>query len=299
MKNMIFWDDTKINSPIKNMAINKACVDMVKNDEYDLIARLYRHSKGVILGFAESIEDVNLEYCKKHGYEVTSRPSGGSAIIVDPALNLSYSVFFKKKSFNVHEIYQDLTIPLAKHLGDGFSVEGNYYLRYNIDGESIPIAGHAMKSYGGVTQFDGVVNLKRLCGEHIDDVLKTRELWRSGEDNYLKVEGRFFHMDGKEAMIDDADATCLRREKDELKKLVGLEDINISYEDFRLAFMQSLKDTFGDISEMPLDIDVKVLEEYSAQSDETTKNARKYLGHCFVDMVEEENPITRYRGNDN
>lgn len=293
---MVFWNDTEIRGPKTNLAMNKACVDMVKNEDYDLVARVYRHSKGVILGFTESPDDVNKGYCKNHGYEITSRPSGGSAIIVDPELNLSYSVFFKNSNFNVHEIYQKLTIPLAKKLGDGFSVEGNYYLRYKVGGEKVPIAGHAMKSHEGVTQFDGVIHLKRFDKEHIDNVLNLRELWNYKGENYLKVDNAFFDMKGDKADIDVSNAYLVRSEKDELEKIIGLEDIGLSYDDFAIALQDSLNEAFGDVSTKTLYIDDKVLQDYLAERESTVKNPRKYLGHCFVDLVEEEQSVedTKY-----
>ncbi len=83
---MVFWDDLKIKGPSKNLAINRACANLVKKGNYDLVARTYLHDKGVILGRGESIRDVNEEFCKTKGYEVISRPSGGSAILVEPDL---------------------------------------------------------------------------------------------------------------------------------------------------------------------------------------------------------------------
>ncbi len=289
----IFWDDLDVKSPSKNLAINRACVNLVKNGDYDLVVRTYLHDKGVILGRGESIEDVDTDFCKKEGYEVVSRPSGGSAILVEPDLTLCYSVLFNSKRFggrfNIHETYKSIVLPLAKNLGDDFSVVGNYYLRYDLDGQSIPIAGHAMKSYGNVTQFDGVINLKRFNMTILEKVLRLRELWEVNDSKYIKVNGRFYDLNGKEVSLDETSSQFLRSEKQELEKIVGLYDIGLSLSDFKRALKKSLEGVFGAVSE------VKNIPFNSAETskylEDSNLKGRRFLGHCFVDLVEGEQEI--------
>ncbi len=294
---MVFWDDLEVKSPSRNLAINRVCVDLVNNGGYDLVARTYLHDKGVILGTGESIEDINVEFCKKEGYEVVSRPSGGSAILVEPNLILCYSVFFNSKRFggrfNIHRAYKSIVLPLTRNLGGKFSVVGNYYLRYNLDGQSIPIAGHAIKSYGEVTQFDGVVNLKRFDMGVLEKVLRLRELWRFNGSKYLKVNGRFYDLNGKEASLDKDSPQFLRSERKELEKIVGLEDIGMSINKFKQTLKKSLEEVFGEIDRnCNLSVDESNIDEHIKNLGlENNYKGRRFLGHCFVDLVEEEQEI--------
>ena len=294
---MVFWDDLDVKSPSKNLAINRACVDLVGNGEYSLIARTYLHDKGVILGTGESIEDIDADFCEKEGYEIASRPSGGSAILVEPNLTLSYSFFFNSKRFggrlNIHKAYRSIVLPLARNLGKKFGVVGNYYLRYNSEGESIPIAGHAMKSYGEVTQFDGVINLKKFDIATIEKVLKLRELWKVNDSKYIKVNGSFYDLNGNKVSLDENSPRFLRSERQELEKIVGLEDIGMSAAKFKQTLKKSLEEVFGVVSEVrDVPLDVTEIGKYIKNSKlNNDSKGRRFLGHCFVDLVEEEPQI--------
>ncbi len=294
---MVFWDDLDVKSPIRNLLINRACVDLIGKGEYDLIARTYFHDKGVILGRGESIEDIYEDVCEKDGYEVVSRPSGGSAILVGPDSTLCYSIFFNSARFggrfNIHEVYKSIVLPLARNLGDEFSVVGNYYLRYNLDEESIPIAGHAIKSYGEVTQFDGIVNLKRFDMAALEKVLRLRELWEFNGKKYLKVNGRFYDLDGGEVNLDENSPQFLRSEKQELEKIIGLEEIGISTTKFKQNLRKSLEEVFGEVHRIKglsfKDVELDRYAEYLNLGN--NYKGRRFLGHCFVDLVEEEQEI--------
>ena len=171
LEDRVFFVDRKIHSPSENLAINALSVDLVKEGTYDFITRVYKHSPGVILGMRQSIADVDISYCDKLGYEVVKRPTGGSAVVVDPNGFICYSVFLNMEKLGIkggpHPLYKAITFPLAQNLGENVFVEGTYYLRYKSNGSNIPFGGHAIKVHkkprkADVYQFDGIINLESL-----------------------------------------------------------------------------------------------------------------------------------------
>jgi lipoate-protein ligase A len=293
----IFWNDTKEKSPKINIAINKVCTEMIENREYNLIARIYTHKKGVILGNSESIEDIYKKFCEENQYEITHRPSGGSAIITEPELTLCYSIFFDIEQFggkfNIHEIYKKITIPLAKKLGQNFSVEGTYYIRYKQKNKKTPMAGHAIKTNKKTHQFDGVINLTKFDIKKAEKILKLRELWEYKEKKYIKTEGKFYNLEGKNANIDQENGKLLRSEKKELEEIIGLKEAGITKEEFIEALKKTIEEIFGQTEYTEI---FKINEEEIKKAEiEKEKNwegkKRKNLGHCFVDLIEEEPEI--------
>ncbi len=156
-----------------------------------------------------------------------------------------------------------------------------------------------MKSYGEVTQFDGVINLKKFDMGILEKVLRLRELWEVNGSKYLKVNGMFYDLKGVEISLDENSLQFLRSERKELEKIAGLEDIGMSAKEFKQILKKSLEEGFGNISEvddLPFD-GTKIREyiEYSKLKDDS--KGRRFLGHCFIDLVEEEPEIV-YSGND-
>ncbi|MFP4195963.1 MAG: biotin/lipoate A/B protein ligase family protein [Candidatus Woesearchaeota archaeon] len=300
----IFWNDDVVKSPSENLAINRYCVDLIHQGKYDVIARTYLHDKGIILGNRESIDDVNVDFCKQEGYEITSRPTGGSAIVTGPNLTLCYSVFYNSEKFgdkfNIHDAYKSITFPLAKNLGEKFSIVGNYYLRYELDDGLVPIAGHAMKSYNTITQFDGVINIKKFDMDTIEKVLRLRELWVSDDSKYLEVEGEFYDLQGKKTDPSNSSLEFIRSEKRELEKIIGLEDIGMTVTEFKRTFKQSLEEVFGTLYETKFSVlDEDTIHKYEKELNvKSHGSGQRFLGHCFVDLVEEEQE-TVYSGKNN
>ncbi|MEM4245280.1 MAG: hypothetical protein QW404_00950 [Candidatus Nanoarchaeia archaeon] len=295
----IFVLDKEVRTPSENLAINRLCVDLVEHGKYDLLSRIYKHKKGVILGSNESAFDINPDFCLSNGYEIIRRSSGGSAIVVDPELTLCYSIFLKNDFFgstlDFNKMYKAVTFSLAKHLGGQFSVEGVYYLRYKTTNGNIPIAGHAIRSYRKVMQFDGVINKKPFDMNILERILKLRELYEFDGRKFISIDGIFYDINGNKVEVDASRAVLLRRERDELEKIIGLENIGLTETDFVKSFHSMLSDVFGSVKlvkEIPIEgKDLKVYYDEVIRKDYT--DGRKCLGHCFVDLVEEE-PLTLY-----
>ncbi|MFW5852977.1 MAG: lipoate--protein ligase family protein, partial [Nanoarchaeota archaeon] len=134
MSKKIFYEDPIIRKPSENLAINNYYSKQVSDKIYDVIARVYRHSNGIILGRNHDISDVNLAECEKEGYEVARRITGGLAVIVDPSV-ICYSVIVSKdiaKSGDIKDVYKKVVMPLAEKLGPNFTVRGNYYIRQKV-----------------------------------------------------------------------------------------------------------------------------------------------------------------------
>lgn len=294
MERQIFIYDTKVKKPSENLAINWFCRDKIKDNSYDLIARVYSHLNGVILGRFESAQDVNEEFCRENGYEIVKRPSGGSAIITDPSLVLCYSIFFSADEFGFGsldhtKVYESIAIPLAENLGEMFSVEGAYYLRVGHNGSSLPIAGHAIRIEDGIVQFDGVVNRTAFDMDQLSKVLKLRNLYSFNDQQYVVVDNQVFDLKGKKSDVDISKAKLLRSERDELEKMVGLRDINMEDNHFVSAFLSTLRDVFGVVERVEgLDFGNFVEDIAEEIRRDSFEGQRVGLGHCFVDLVEPE-----------
>lgn len=286
----LIWIDQTARNPSENIAINRECVNQIQNKKYDLIARFYTHKKGIILGNSESSQDVNIDYCTQNNYEVIRRPSGGSAIVVEPDLTLCYSLFFSNPSkFDINEIYKKITLPLARNLGEKFSIKGNYYLRFENNGKSVPIAGHAMKSYGDIIQFDGVINKKAFDVEKVARLIKLRELYQDNQNKYISVNKELFDLKGKKVNLRRSQLKLIRSEKKELEDIVGLQDICLSERDFINTFRTTLEELFGHLQEGEISINNQGLLPYAKESKKLDNHKKRiFLGHCFVDLIDEE-----------
>lgn len=300
LEEKVFVIDKKPKSPIENLAINAYCAKLVGTGKYSLIGRAYYHNPGVILGHNESLTDVDTAKCASLGYEVARRPTGGSAIVVDPKSVLCYSVFFMPKTFGlkegVTETYRAMSIPLAKELGKGIIVRGTYYLRADIGFDEVPIAGHALKIHsekkGRVMQFDGVVNRTALDVERISQLLKLRELHTSGGRNYLVVGGKAYDENGN--LANNSGLVKIRSEREELERCIGLRELKITDIQFLKALYNVMRSNFGDVelgSIRPNPSDIKKISSQIRRKKGAGKRER--LGHCFVDLMDPE-PILVY-----
>ncbi|MEM4336958.1 MAG: hypothetical protein QXG86_03060 [Candidatus Woesearchaeota archaeon] len=292
--------DKEVRKPSENLWINNYYSNLIKNGEYNSITRFYKHKKGVILGANESVEDINIEECIKEGYEVVRRPSGGSVIVVEPMLNLCYSLFFNPKIFgsdiNINGIYKAITFPLAKNLGSRFKVEGTYYLRYDIGDKKVVVGGHAIKTEKNVIQFDGVINLKKFDVKKLEELIKLRDLYESEGKKYILWEGRFYDKKGN-FVKELRNGHLLRSEKKELEQVLGLEDIGLSEKFFISAMKKTIEEIFGVAEYGQIPVSMRNKKQYTNKYiiKKTQKlgegKKRKRLGHCFVDFVEEETRI--------
>jgi len=300
LEDKVFFVEETPRSPKENLAINQHCINLVGNGKYSVIGRAYYHTKGVILGHNESLSDVNLENCEALGYEVVRRPTGGSAIVVDPKRVLCYSIFFLPRKFglqgDVTDSYKRMAIPLATKLGKGVSVRGAYYLRADVGVDQVPIAGHALKIHssalGRVVQFDGVVNRTVLDAETISKLLKLRELHTSGGNNYMVVDGMIYDEKGK--ITEATKLVLVRSEREELERSVGLREIGITDKRFLQALHQVMEDNFGEVRTKALKFGKRAIQKTSAEIERRIGDGKRgLLGHCFVDLLEPE-PILVY-----
>ncbi|MFA5333395.1 MAG: hypothetical protein WC376_02785 [Candidatus Nanoarchaeia archaeon] len=275
----------------ENLAINRICAELVGNKEIDFLARFYYHKKGVILANNQSLNDLYTENCKNLTYEISKRPSGGSAIIVNPELALCYSLFFKpdflSTRFDFNTAYKKITFELIKNLGQSFRVKGNYYLRYN----GFPIAGHAMKNYSNSIQFDGVLHLLPLNVYEASKLIKLRKLGTNLGKKYVFMENQVYNLRGNAVKLKENELKILINEEEELGKIIGLSQTNLTLDEFLAAFYKTINALFGK---------QELLNEYSFDSDKIKKyeakilskdylmKGRTCLGHCFIDLLEPE-----------
>jgi len=294
----IFLRETHPRAPSENLAVNELCSGIIGRGDLDFIARIYTHTNGVILGNTQSIFDIRTNACHAQGYEVVRRPTGGSAIIVDKEATLCYSLFYKvpPSRLNLTREYESITIPLAQNLGPGFSVEGTYYLRYKKDEHGYPIAGHAMRSKKGVLQFDGVINLTQLDVQLVSQLLKLRELYKSGEESRIIMDGTVYDLRGRKSYPLEK-SSLVMSEEEELGKMSGLGELGYSKQDFIGAFYKTITALFGEVQagdsyDFPQSSIMLAQEQLKK---ELNKGRRICLGHCFIDMLEPE-PKIHYGG---
>lgn len=298
LEKRIFLYETKPRLPSENLAINRYCVDLVNKRKLDLIARVYSHTDGVILGYDESVADVNVDFCEKNGYEIVRRPSGGSAVNVSPDLSICYSFIFDPNIFGmerkISDIYKKITIPLAKKLGRDITVEGTYYLRVKRNGKSVPFGGHAIKFYfGKIAQFDGVINRTSLDINALSRILNLRKLYSLNGENYVTANGSVYDIKGNKIDIDLSKAELLRSEEDELKLIPGIIDLGMTDETFIKTAYNTLSEIFGKIEFVDtFSYDRKLVDKYRMEVISKSNGGNKSgLGHCFIDFVEPEPKI--------
>jgi lipoate-protein ligase A len=74
--------DTGTLSPACNMAVDRALLALHANGKSPPTLRLYQwQPPGVSLGYFQRQHDLDLEACRRRGYEVVRRPTGGRAVL--------------------------------------------------------------------------------------------------------------------------------------------------------------------------------------------------------------------------
>lgn len=292
MYKKVFLDDSEIRKPSENLAINNHYSNLVSDNKYDAIARIYRHSNGIILGRNHDISDVDLEACAKEGYEVARRVTGGLAVIVDPSV-LCYSLFISKNivaNDDIKEIYKKVVLPLAEKLGKNFMVKGNYYIRQNVEGEYIPVAGHSMSGSSEVIQLDGIVHNEPLNIAKTKSLLRLRELRNYQSQKYIGFENKIYNLKNKETDISFDQTDLIQKEEDILSKIKGLSYSGVSEEEFIEYFHQVLSSEFGKFYREDVSGIEEILDDKSLFNilNDTSRNYKKARGHCFVDFADPE-----------
>ena len=281
---LLFYDDVKSRKPSVNLAINNSYFKKVMTEEYDAIARVYRHEPGIILGCNESEGDINKNVCSSLGYEVVRRPSGGSAVLVDPSI-ICYSIFLSKKLMNnggFNDLYKKIVFPLAQKMGEEFEVKGNYYIRQRTNSGLLPVAGHSMNTSKEVFQFDGIIHTEPLNMSYVKRMLKLRELRTYEDESVIAMEDDIYTLGGKKTDILKEDTKLVRKEEDILKQIQGINESGVSEDKFINFLYETLTDAFGVFEKGTLP---ETLEEIVLKKEKNYLNAR---GHCFVDFGEPE-----------
>jgi lipoate-protein ligase A len=298
LESKIFIYEKEPKSPIENLAVNNLFYKLVSEGRYDAFVRVYHHKPGIILANEESIEDLDYEFCKKNKLEVTTRPTAGSAVLVTPEDIICYSAIFNLPKLGMEKdstkLYKTIVYPLTerlKNLGVPVSLEGMWYLRAKINGDRLPFAGHAVRFFGNgdIYQFDGLANLKKPPLDLIKKAIKLRKLYDYNGQRYILVRNKYYPLNMINNGFDIKNAKLIRDEENELKKMIGLKELNID-KDF---FAEILFNVFDNVCKGLLKLDSLYISEADFEENKKLLLNKKFgnlkgLGHCFVDMNEEE-----------
>jgi hypothetical protein len=284
----IIHDDPVPRKPREQLARNLRAAELVFEEAYGAIVRIYRFTPGVILGLNQSLDDVNREECERHGYEIVRRPTGGSAVIVDPEQTLCYSFFFPSNSRlpNIVRSYHDIVVPFASHLGDGMIVDRLFSLIP--PGSEHPLAGHAMAHHyhNAITQLDGIFHVSAPDADRFARLLKMRELYEHNETPIIASNGSYYSRTGR--VLADVDVRSLmfkRSEHDEISRFVGLRSIGMSESKVTRALYHTARMRFGPIT-LTDQLDYADLTHHLERVDRAARTPKKWnaQGHCFVDF---------------
>lgn len=271
----------------ENLALNHACLDAVSNGSYEEIVRVYPFSRpGAILSNSESIWDIRDEAIGK--IDVTRRPTGGSVIYVDEN-TLGYSVFLKTSSkVDITRLYREFTGRVVKALNSfGLKVSvGNWYVR--LDGKVI--AGHAQQNRGLASEFQGIIRMKKWDVKALDDALRLRTLAEYKGVNYLIIDSAVYCINGDKTNIPVHTLRKLRDERSELASAPGLDAHGVKAPDLmeRLATALSDCEQRHALPETILSQSKILVSQYYNSELILKKGTKSCLGHCFVDLVENE-----------
>ncbi|MFT4307840.1 MAG: biotin/lipoate A/B protein ligase family protein [Candidatus Woesearchaeota archaeon] len=283
----IIHDDTVPRSPREHLARNLRAAQLVFEGVHESIVRIYRHTPGVILGLNQSLEDVDRRACEELGYELVRRPSGGSAVVVDPDQALCYSVFFLSHTVRPKPfpLYESFVRPFVSELGDRFSVDGYFYV-YAPDSEH-PVAGHAMAHHhrNAVTQIDGIIHLSDPDVERFSRVLRMRELYTRSGTPIIRSNGAYYSKTGK--LLTNADRSSLtwsRCERSEISRSIGMRRLGIPESAIVQAIARASERRFGEVTRVG-SFDYGDVDEYRIRVDEDLVPKKwNAQGHCFVDF---------------
>jgi len=135
---MLYINNTS-NDPYFNMALDEFVVKHLdpSNDYF----YFYQNKPTVVIGRNQNtLEEVNLDYVKKHGIIVVRRMSGGGAVYHDMGnINFSFVVDYRKEDFNSMERFAKA---IVKSLSK-FGIEPEFSGRNDITIEGKKISGNA------------------------------------------------------------------------------------------------------------------------------------------------------------
>jgi lipoate-protein ligase A len=102
--------DTGFNNAFMNMAIDEALLS-----SKEPVLRFYQWKPaGLSLGYFQSINDINVEFCKRNKIDIVRRLTGGNAVLHDNELTYAFIVDEPKSS--VVESYKEISKGILKAL---------------------------------------------------------------------------------------------------------------------------------------------------------------------------------------
>lgn len=128
-----------IKDPYFNMAVEEYVIkNLSSEDDYFI---LWQNYPAILIGKNQNtLEEVNLDYVKKHGIEVVRRLSGGGAVYQDLGnINFTYIVDYKQEYVNSMDRFADAVIKALKKLG----IDAEFSGRNDILVDGKKISGNA------------------------------------------------------------------------------------------------------------------------------------------------------------
>jgi lipoate-protein ligase A len=116
---MFSFIEYKKYSGSENMAFDETLLDFSIRNNHKALLRLYGwQNPTVTVGRNQNIENINLEYCKKHKIEITKRPTGGRALYHNDELTYSFicAADFLKNGGSVINSYKEISNALVEGL---------------------------------------------------------------------------------------------------------------------------------------------------------------------------------------
>lgn len=280
-------------TPAENLAYNEALLNEVERQSP--LLRIFTFSEpGLILARNEDIWDVRKSY---HPI-TTRRNTGGSVMYVDEN-TLGYTLLFDQRDMtnDLGIIYKAMTQPLVSGLREqGIVAELGNLFSIRIEGKVI--GGHAQYRPLQIrgAQYDGIVNLKSPDVEKLDAMIRLRRLALHNNKKVLCIDGNVYDLKGKLLGKErEFELTTLRDERSEIAQMRGLEDYEISRDEYVTILKRAFGSVFGmnaidyHLSENVCELAKKLqIQKYKNEEWVVHRGGRKGQGYCFVDLIEPE-----------
>jgi len=144
--------ETGYNTPSMNMSIDEALLSSKLP-----VLRFYGWKPaGLSLGRFQTVNQINIEQCKRLGIEIVRRPTGGNAVLHDKELTYSFIIDEKLMPSSVIESYKYISKGLVQGLRDiGLDAAMN---------EDVEKGGKSAVCFNDPSWYEIVVNGKKIIG---------------------------------------------------------------------------------------------------------------------------------------
>ncbi len=273
-------------NPAYNMQINERYLNLVQDGTFHAVARIYSHSPGIILAQHQSLNDLDLTFCKTHNLDITVRPTGGAAVYVSPLHTLCYSIVLNTDALDLKKdtthLYRGFThileSKLKEHGVPASLSNAQWYITTKVDDHIIPLIGHSMRVKKNVYQIDGIANLRSLPLDIVSKAIKMRELYDYDGEKCILVDGKYIK--STPGSVDVNKLKLIKREYDELNRMKGVLDYGLSEEAFHKIISDSITQFMS--GALVKDEDLPSLGKIENVQHPTGNS--EGLGHCFVVM---------------